>query len=165
MSRDNTHQVVELFLNRFQIVKNVRVVELEVIKNQRPRAVVHELGALIKEGAVVFIGFNHEEWALAQACGNIEVTRQAANDEAWLVATGFEDPGRHPGGGGFTVRTSNRHYPAVAQHEIVQPLWARHVRNVFLQHRFHARITARHRVADDHQIRLRIKLACIITLN
>ena len=156
---------MELFLDRFQIVKDVRVVKLKVIENQRARAVVNKLGAFIEESAVVFIGLNHEERAVAKARGNIEVARNAADNKARLVAAGFEDPGRHAGCGGFPVRSGNRQHPAIAQHEIVQPLRSGHVRDIIFQHRFHARVSARHRVTDNYQIRLRIQLAGIISLN
>jgi hypothetical protein len=63
------------------------------------------------------------------------------------------------------VRSGNRQHPAIAQHEIVQPLRAGHIRDIIFQHRFHARVSARHCVTDDHQVRLRIQLAGIISLN
>ena len=71
----------------------------------------------------------------------------------------------HTGGGGFTVRTGHGNNPTVAQDEIMQPLWARHERNIAFQYRLNARITSRHGVANDHQIRRGIQLAGIITLN
>lgn len=65
-ARHDAHQMVELFLNRLQVIKDVRVVELKVVEDQRPRAVVNKLGALVEEGAVIFVGFNDEERAVAQ---------------------------------------------------------------------------------------------------
>ncbi len=126
---------------------------------------MNKLGAFIKERAVIFIGFNHKEWAFAKARGDVEVARHAADDKARLVAAGFEDPGGHAGRGGFAVGARHRHDPAVAQHEIVQPLRAGHIRNALFQHRFDARIAAGHGVADHHQIRARLKLRGVIALN
>ena len=150
LARHDTHQMVELFLDRFQIVKDVRVIELKVVEDQRTRAVMHEFRTLVEERAVVLIRFNHEEVAFAQTRRNLEVTRYAADHKARLIAAGFEDPGRHSGGGGFAVRTRNCQYPAVAQYKVMQPLRARHVRNVLLENRFHTRITTGHGIADDH---------------
>ncbi|MOA31393.1 hypothetical protein D3C78_1525480 [compost metagenome] len=65
LPRHDTHQVMELFLNGFQVVKNVRMIELKVIEDQGARAIMHKLGAFIEEGAVVFVGFNHKERAFA----------------------------------------------------------------------------------------------------
>ena len=165
LARNNAHQVVELFLDRFQVVKNIRVVELKVVEDQRARAVMHELGTLVEERAVVLVGFDHKERAVAQTRRNVEITRYAANHEARLVAAGFEDPGRHARGRGFAMRTGNGNHPAVAQDEVMQPLRAGHERNIAFQNRLDARIAAGHGVADDHQVRLGIQLAGIVALN
>lgn len=53
--------MVELFLNGFQIVKNIRVIELKVVEDQRTRAVMYEFGTLIEECAVVLVRFNNEK--------------------------------------------------------------------------------------------------------
>ncbi|MND59197.1 hypothetical protein D3C80_503910 [compost metagenome] len=156
---------MELFLNGFQVVKDIRMIELKIIEDQRARAVMHELGALIEEGAVVFVSFNHKERAFAQTGRNVEIARHAADHKARLIAAGFQNPGRHPGRRRFAVRTGNRQHPAVAQDKVMQPLRARHERNIAFQHRFHTRVTARHGVADDNQIRFNVQLAGIISLN
>lgn len=75
---------MELFLNSFQIVKDVRVIELKVIENQRTRAVMHKFRTLIEEGAVVLIRLNHEEVAFAQTRRNFKVARNAADHKAGL---------------------------------------------------------------------------------
>lgn len=75
---------MELFLDRFQIVKDVRVIELKVVEDQRTRAVMHEFRTLVEERAVVLICFNHEEVAFAQTRRNLEVTRYAADHKAGL---------------------------------------------------------------------------------
>ena len=141
------------------------MVELKVVEDQRARAVMHELGALVEERAVVFVGFDHEERAVAQTCGDVEISRYAANHEARLVAAGFEDPGRHARGRGFAMGTGNGNHPAVTQDEVMQPLRTGHERNIAFQYRLNARVTAGHSVADDHQVRLGIQLAGIVALN
>ncbi|CCK08537.1 hypothetical protein BN128_2572 [Cronobacter sakazakii 696] len=165
LSRHNAHQVVELFLNGFQIVKDIRVIEFEVVEHQRARRVVDKLGAFIKERAVIFVGFNHKERAVTKARGDVEIARHAADDKARLVAAGFQDPGSHARRRGFAVGAGHRHDPAVAQHEIVQPLRAGHIRNALLQHRLDARIAAGHGVTNHHQIRTRFELRGVIALN
>ncbi len=60
------HQVVELPLDGVEVVEDVGVVELEVVQHRRARAVVHELAALVEEGGVVLVCFDHEGLALAQ---------------------------------------------------------------------------------------------------
>ena len=164
-ARHDAHQMVELFLNRLQVIKDVRVVELKVVEDQRPRAVVNKLGALVEEGAVIFVGFNDEERAVAQARGDVEIARNAANHEPRFIAAGFKDPGCHAGSGGFAVGPGDGQHPAIAQHEVVQPLRAGHIRNIVFQHRFNARVAASHGITDDHQIRPGLQLAGVITLN
>ncbi len=165
LTRHDAHQVMELFLNRFQIVKDVRVIKLKVVEDQGSRAVMHKFGTLIEEGAVVLIRFNHEKVAFTQTRGNVKVTRHAADHESRFIPTGFEDPGCHSSRSRFAVRPRHRQYPAIAQHKVMQPLRARHVWNVLLQHCFHAGITTGHRITDDHQVRLWVELAGIVTLN
>lgn len=165
LARHDAHQVVELFLNGFQVVKNIRVVKLKVVEDQRARAVVHKLGALVEERAVILVGFDHKERAVSQTRRDVEITRYAADDEARLIAAGFEDPGRHARGGRFAVGTGNGNHPAVAQDEVMQPLRAGHERNIAFQYRLNARIAAGHGVANNHQVRLGIQLAGIVALN
>ena len=58
---------MELFLDRRQIFVDIGVIELEIVEDQRPRAVVNELGALVEERRVVLIGLDHEELPAARA--------------------------------------------------------------------------------------------------
>ncbi len=165
LPRHDAYQMVELLLDGFEIVKDIGVVEFEVVQHQRARRVVNKLGAFIKERAVIFIRFDNEKRAVAQARGDVEIARHATDNEARLIAAGFQNPGRHARRGGFAVGARHRHDPAVAQHEIMQPLRAGHIRNALLQHRLDARIAAGHGVADHHQIRSRLQLRGVIALN
>ena len=57
---NGAHQVMELLLDRAEVLVDVGVIELEVVEDQRARAVVDELGALVEERRVVFIGLDDE---------------------------------------------------------------------------------------------------------
>ena len=59
--RQRAHEVVELALDRGEIVENVGVVELEIVEHQRARMVVNELGALVEQRGVVFVGFDDKK--------------------------------------------------------------------------------------------------------
>ncbi len=59
-------QVIELGLDGREVGKDVRVVVLEIVDDQRARVVVHELGSAVEVGAVVLVGFHHEERIDAQ---------------------------------------------------------------------------------------------------
>src|SRR5579864_13442 len=90
--RDGAHQMVELPLDRTDVGIDIGVVELEVIEDRGARTVVHELGALIEEGRVVFIGFDDEERCAAEARARGKVLRHAADQEARLETCVLEYP-------------------------------------------------------------------------
>ena len=54
------HQMVELALDGGEVVKDISVVEFQVVQYRGAGAVVHELAAFVEEGGVVFVGFNDE---------------------------------------------------------------------------------------------------------
>src|SRR5581483_3908111 len=81
---DDAHEMVELPLNRLNIRINVSVIVFEVVEHHRAGVVVNELGALVEEGRVVFIGFDDEERRLAQTGAATEVGGYAT----------YEKPGR-----------------------------------------------------------------------
>ncbi len=53
--------MVELLLDRFQIVEDVGMIKLKVVEDQRTRAVMHKFRTFIKERAVVLIRFDNKE--------------------------------------------------------------------------------------------------------
>ena len=57
---------MKLLLDGLEIVVDVGVIEFEVVEDQRACAVVDELGALVEERRVVFIGFDDEEFSTAE---------------------------------------------------------------------------------------------------
>ena len=59
--RDGAHQVMELPLDRRQVVEDVGVVVLQVVEHGGARAVVNELAALVEEGGVVLVRLDHED--------------------------------------------------------------------------------------------------------
>ncbi|MNZ65660.1 hypothetical protein D3C78_838580 [compost metagenome] len=163
-ARDGPHQVMELALDGWQVREDVRVIELKVVQDCRARAVMYELGALVEERTVVFVGFDDEEGCITQACRHREVLRYAADQEARGHACMLQHPGQHAAGGGLAVRTGNRQYPATLQHMIGQPLRAGDVGQAFVQHVLHSRVAPGHGVADHYQIRGRIELRRIVAL-
>src|SRR5689334_7048269 len=70
-ARDDTQQMTELTLDGLQIGVNIRVIEFQIVEDERARMVVNELGALVEEGRVVFIGFDDEERRIAQPRADI----------------------------------------------------------------------------------------------
>ena len=83
LRRHGAHEVVELALDRGQVVEDVGVVELEVVEDRGARPVVDELAALVEERGVVLVGLDHERRRrVAEARRDAEVERHAADQEA-----------------------------------------------------------------------------------
>ena len=144
------HQVMELPLDGREIREDIRVVELQVIQDRGARAVVNEFAALVEKGAVVFIGFHHEERRTAQARGNAEILRHATNQKARTHAGMLQHPGQHAAGGGLAVGAGHRQYPAALQHMVGQPLRAGDIGQALIQHIFHRRVAPRQGITDHH---------------
>src|SRR6185369_543517 len=60
---NGANEVMELALDRGEVVEDVGVVELEVVEDRGARPVVDELAALVEEGGVVLVGLYHERRA------------------------------------------------------------------------------------------------------
>jgi len=139
------HQVVELAFDRRQVVEDVGVVELQVVQDGGARAVMHELAALVEEGGVVLVGFDHEGTALPQPSRHAEVQRYAADQKAWLQAGALQNPGQHGRRGGFAVGARDSQHMAraggvvrrVVQHMAGQPLGTAGVRHAGIEDGFH----------------------------
>ena len=157
--------MVELPLDGRQVREDIRVVELQVVENGGAWAVMDEFAALVEEGAVIFVGLHHEERRAAEARGNAEVLRHAADQEARTHAGLFQHPGEHAGAAGLAVGTGHGHDPAALQHMVGQPLRAADIEQALVQYIFHRRIAAAHGIADHHQIRRRLQLGRVVALD
>ena len=100
------------------------MIVLKIIENRRARPVMHELGALVEEGAVIFIGLHNEERRPAESRRQAKVLRHTAYQKTRSHARMFKDPGQQTGGRGFAVGTRNRQHPAVLQYVTCQPFGA-----------------------------------------
>ena len=151
-------KMVKLRLDRCEIAENVRMIEFQVIQDRGPWLVVNELRTLVAEGGVVFVGFDHEEGGVAQACGNAEIEWHAANQEAGGQVGIFQYPGQHRSRRRLAVRAGDAKDPAALQHIFRQPLRARDIGQALVENGFEQRVAARNRVADDKNIGLQSHL-------
>ena len=120
-ARHGAHQVVELALNGREVVKNIRVVKLQIVQHGGARAVMHKLAALIEKRGVVFIGLDDKQGPgltccqLPQTRGHAEIQRHAADQKTGRQTGLIQNPTQHGGGGGFAVRTGDcQHMPGLA---------------------------------------------------
>jgi len=139
ISWNGADQVVKLALDSGQVVKDVGVVEFEVVEHRSARAVVHKLAAFVKKCRVVFVRFDHKGFALAKSSRDAEVQRHAAHQKAGLQARLLQNPGGHGGGGGFAVGACYGHHMAALQEMFAEPLRAAGVGQACVQNRFHQR--------------------------
>ena len=114
--------MVELPLNLGQIIEDVRVIELQVVRDQGPRTVVHELRALVEKRRVVLIGLDHKIAPAAEASRQPEILRHPADQEARLKPSVLQQPGEHAAGGGLAVGAGHRQHVAIDQQMLRQPL-------------------------------------------
>ena len=150
--------MVELGLYRTQIGEDVGVVEFQIVQHGGTRAVMHEFGAFVEKGGVVFVGFDDEKRRFAvrvlarrlrQAGGNAEVFRYAADEEARRESGIFQDPCEHGRSGRFAVRPRHAEYPMMVQHVFRQPLRAGNIRQAAVQNRFNHIHAALGDIADN----------------
>ena len=70
--------------------------------------VVEKFRAAVEEGGFVFIAFDDEFLAAAEAVAAFAEIRRDAADQKIRLASGYvKDPGEHRCGGGFSVRSGN----------------------------------------------------------
>ena len=139
------HQMVELPLDGGEIIKNVGVIELQVVQHRGAGAVVDELAALVEKRGVVLVGLDHEQGPglachlRAQAGRNAKIQRHTAHQKARLQSGAFQNPCQHGRGGGFAVGARHgQHMPAL-QHVLGQPLGAADVGRARIQNGLHQR--------------------------
>jgi hypothetical protein len=112
----------KLPLDGRQIRKNIRMIEFQIIQNHTARAIVQELGALIEERRVVFVGFDNEKRRLAEPCAHPEIAGHATDQEAGCHTRLVQNPGQHRTGGGFAMRAGDAQHELVAKNFLAQPL-------------------------------------------
>lgn len=166
-------QVMKLALDGRKIVKNVSVIELQVVQHGGAWPVMHELAALVKKGGVVFIGLDDEGPALAQAGRDTEVEGYTADQKAGFKTCRLQNPTGHGGGGGFSVGAGNGDHMAALQHMLGQPLRSAGVRQACVKDGLHQRklrraiteLRAADHVAHDKHVRLERHLIGFKTLD
>ena len=157
--------MMELGLDGPQIREDVGVVVLQVVEHGGTRPVVHELGTLVEEGRVVFVGLDDEIGLAPQTRRDREVARHATDQEARLAPGSLKDPGQQRRRGGLAVRAGHAHHPAPDQHLLGQPLRPRDVGQPGIQNGFHQRIAPPHHVAHHPDIGLERQLGRVPALD
>src|SRR5262245_58992595 len=66
VARYQANEMRERLLDRIEILKNVRMIELQVIDQANLGKVMNELAAFVEEGRVVFVAFDDEPFAVGE---------------------------------------------------------------------------------------------------
>ena len=165
VARHHAQQLMELPLNGRYVGIDIGVIVFEIVQNHGPRSVMHELGTLIEEGGVVFVGFDDEVHAGAHSRGSFEITRYAADQEPRVATGRLENPHQHAGRGRLTVGSRDGQYPTLLQYVPRQPFGTRGVWNAALEQGFDQRISPAHDISDDHHIGIQFQLLRVVALD
>jgi len=157
-TRHGAHEMVELALDRGEVVEDIRMVEFEVVQHQGPWTVMHELRAFVEKGGVVLVGLDDERRAAAQPGRDAEALRDAADEKAGIQAGATQDVRQHARRGGLTVGAGHRQDVAMRQDMFAEPPRAGGVAQAAIEHGLDDRVAPRERVADDDPIRRRFEL-------
>jgi hypothetical protein len=159
------HQMVELALDHGQIIEDVGVIELQVVDDQGPRAVVDELAALVEKGRVVLVRLDDEIGAARRAA-------RTGRSPAARRRSGSPAPAPHPP---TSRRACSRCWscrgcrppPARADRAADAPpaTAAPRRRAAGVEHVLHRGNAALHRVADHHHVRRRLQVRRLVALH
>src|ERR1051325_6714254 len=150
--RHALHALAEGVDDRVHVGVDVSVVELDVVDDQRVRAVVEKLGPLVEERGVVLVAFDDELRVVAELEVLIEIEGDAADDHARVASRRLEQPGQERGRRRLAVRPGDDDGVPAFDEQLVDGLGHRGVRQVELERGSGLGIGFRRRVADDHQI-------------
>ena len=120
-----------------QVVKDVRVIKLEVIQNRRSGSVVDELAALVKKGGVELVCLNDKILATTQTCRDPKVQWHPAYQKTGLKSGLIENPGQHRGGGRFAMGACHSQHMTALKYVLCKPLRSAGERRAVIQDGLH----------------------------
>ena len=82
----------EGFLNRREVIKNIRVIEFEIVDDGDFRLVMDEFAAFVEEGGVVFIALDDEPFTVREPRALAEIGWDAADEKTGIQSAVFKNP-------------------------------------------------------------------------
>ena len=152
VARHGVEEALKAQQDGIEIVKNVRVIELDVVHDGALRQVVEEFAALVEVGGVVFVALDDEDVGMREACTRFEILRHAANHEAGVLARVLEKPRQHGGGGRFAMRAADDKAAFALNDLLLEHFGHRDVGQLLFEQRFEFRIAAGDGIAHDIHI-------------
>src|SRR5215470_1768418 len=107
--------MMELRLYRGEVREDVGVIVFEVVDDECPWPVVHELRAPIEIRSVVFVGFDDKKRRTAEARRTAKIERHAADQKSGVETRAVEDMCEHARSRRFAVCTGYREHPPALQ--------------------------------------------------
>src|SRR5674476_1019506 len=86
-------QVMKLALDGRQIIKNVGMIEFEIVEHDGARSIVDKLASLVKKSRVIFVGLDDESLAVTQSGRNPKVQRYPTHQKSGLKTGLVQNPG------------------------------------------------------------------------
>ncbi len=83
---------------------------------------MHELGTLVEESRIVFIGFDTEIFPTTETRTFRKAQWHTANQKTWLQTGLIQYPSQHRGGRGFTMCSGDTQHVFTLQNMISQEL-------------------------------------------
>ncbi len=93
VARNQIDEAFELKLDCRQILKNIGMIEFDVVDDRDFRQVMNELAALIKKRGVVFVSFDDKPFAIRKARALFQILWNSANQKTGIQSVVFKNPG------------------------------------------------------------------------
>src|SRR5262249_8982014 len=117
---NQTDKVAEGFLNRGEILEDVRMIEFKIVDDRDLGQIVHKFAALIEKCGVVFVAFNDEPLAVRNARALSEVVANASNQETGGQCIVLKGPAQQRSGRGLTVCPCDNERALAANEKFLQ---------------------------------------------
>ena len=154
VARDQRDEPPKGGLDGGEILEDVGVIEFQVVDDDDFGKVMDEFAPLVKERRVVFVPFDDKPRAGGEPGALAEVDGDAADEEAGVQTVVLENPRQQGSGRGFAVGPGDHNGAFAADEELPEQFGQRAVPQFVIQNRFHFRVAAGQRVADDYKVRL-----------
>ena len=115
--------MAERALDGGEVVKNIGVVEFEIVEDGDFREVMDEFAALVEKRRVIFVPFDDKPLTVSEPRALAQIVRDAADEIARIQAVVFEDPGEQRGRRGFAVRSADHKGASAADEKLLEQFW------------------------------------------
>src|SRR5882724_9908800 len=140
------------------------MIKLDVVYDRQLRQIVHELGALVEIGCVVFITFDDEVFTIADAKTDTKILGDPSNEKTRIQPAQLRDPGRNARGGCFAMRAGHHQRATTAYEFLFHDLRLRAIHEPPVKGLLHLGISAWDGIAYHDAVRRRFQVFSQIAL-